>query len=73
MDDAVRVCERHGLTDSLDDPQPFGETGRGQLVERSAAHELHRVEHAAIHQRAHVVDRHDPGMLEPGQRARFTQ
>ena len=43
----------------------------GVLVEPAPAHELHRVEHPPVGQRAEVVHGHEAGVLEAGQHLRF--
>ena len=71
MDDAPRVGEGDRLADAQEEPELLGEgrEARGGRVEPFAADELHRVEGAPVGEAPDVVDRDDPGVLEPRQDA----
>ena len=69
----MRVREGHRFGDAQEDAQPLrqGEIARGVSVEPLALHQLHRVEAAPVAEPSHVVDRHDPWVLEPRQHLRL--
>ena len=73
MDDAVRVREGDRLADAKEDAELLGEAAarRHPAIEAIAADPLHRVEQPAVRQLAEIVDRHDAGVLEPGEDARL--
>lgn len=73
MEDAPRMREGDGVADAQKDPETIGNRGKGSkvLVEALAFDEFHGVEDAAIGERPYIVNRHDAGMLEEGQDARF--
>ena len=74
VDHAVRVRERDGIADALEDAEALRQRhARRERVEPRSVDPLHRVEDAAVRQRAGVVDGNDPRMLEPRDDARLAQ
>ena len=75
MDDAVRVREGDGLADAQEHAEPLAEIPPPghPAIEPIAAHELHRVEEAAVRQLAEVVDGDDAGVLEAGDEPRLVR
>ena len=75
MDDPVRMRERDRLAHAKKHAEPVGQlaTRRHPAIEPVAAHALHGVEQPAVGQLAEIVNRHDAGMLEPRQDARFVR
>lgn len=73
MNHSVSMCKRHRIANSLELPQPVPQRSAvsSVLIEPAAAHKLHRIVDPAIGQRTDVVNRNDPGMLEPSDDLRF--
>ncbi len=71
VDDAAGVREGDGIGDTYQETHALGHRAGllGPRVEALTTHQLHRVEQAAIRQRADVVDRDDAGVFEVRQDA----
>src|SRR6266478_3624933 len=69
MQDAAGVGERNRITDAEKNPQTVWERGDGfnVFVQPLPFHKFHGVEHAAVRERAHVVNGHNARMLESSQ------
>lgn len=65
VDDAVGMSEGDRFADAQENAQQLGRRSL-QFIETPPAHELHGVPEAPIRQQPDVVQRHDPGMFEPG-------
>src|SRR5258707_5089654 len=69
MQYAAGVGERNRITYAEKNPQTVWERGDGfnVFVQSLPFHKFHGVEHAAVRERAHVVDGHNARMLESSQ------
>ena len=69
----MRVRERHRIADPLEHAQARGEVRhlRQVVAKRPPFDALHHVEEPAVCEPAGIVNRHDPRVLEPRQRARL--
>ncbi len=75
MDDVVRVGMGQGLARADRDPHRLPQRqrpARNPIAQVGPRDMLHRDEEPAL-DIAHVVDAHDPGVIEPGHRARLAQ
>jgi hypothetical protein len=68
MDDGVRVGERNGIADAKEHAEPLADVppGAHPAIQPIAAHQLHRVEEAAVGKFAEVMDGDNPGVFEAG-------
>src|SRR5215813_8220454 len=75
MHDISRVGEGDSVTDFLKYSQRIGESGIALFIniEAEAFDEFHRVKHVAVRQDSRVMNRHNAGMLELREDARFFQ
>lgn len=75
MENSVRVGKRYGFTNLFEDPQAIGNGAKlgDMLIQATPLHQLHGVEHASIWKGLHIVNRDDPGMLQPRNHAGLAQ